>query len=525
MTDYKWRLYIEGTLINCTCNFNDGEIITGDLIIRANSGYKFNKAHTYTINWETEHLHLLEDDTVLKLDIRDVTANVYLEDEYKGVPIGGVEPEPEPTRYNVHITGSFINCTCNFNDGEIITGDLIIRANSGYKFNKAHTYTINWETEHLHLLEDDTVLKLNIEDVTADIYLEDEYKGVPIGGVEPEPEPEPEYMVTITGTLINCTCNFNSGDVVDKAIEITANDGYTFKGLFTYTINYGTEHFSIYNNGKTLRIPLTDVTANVYLDDEYKATEQVNKISGMANLYMVSDDELVQLSKNRIVIIDNTNVDYGSYITNLYILPFKLPDNLIGTRDSIILGNHDTNVETTLINDYMFTFNGGTIQVPNKYSNIYDYVNTECILHLPFLDNVYLPTEYVINQSISVSFIIELYSGTITMNVTSTFNNEIIATRKGIIGISIPFIQKTTGTISNIMSDVYSNLIDRCFIEVKRNIPYTRNTDLFGSTVIEFGTISDYEGFIQCEDVQLITDATNQEQTEIINLLNKGVYI
>ena len=40
----------------------------------------------------------------------------------------------------------------------------------------------------------------------------------------------------------------------------------------------------------------------------------------------------------------------------------------------------------------------GPLKYHYKYNNIYDFINTECILHLPVSDKVYLNTEYVVGQ-------------------------------------------------------------------------------------------------------------------------------
>ena len=173
----------------------------------------------------------------------------------------------------------------------------------------------------------------------------------------------------------------------------------------------------------------------------------------------------------------------------------------------------------------MYELEGGTIEVPLKYNNIYDFVNTECVLHLPFLDKIYLNSEYVIGQTLTILFTIELYSSNLTINVVSSFNNEIVASVQGLIGMNIPFIQKSNGGVINGISNVYKNKNNRCFVEVIRNIPYTKNNNVFGGSVVEYGKIGDYEGYLECDSLVLNTNATNQEQEEIKNIIRNGVFI
>ena len=77
----------------------------------------------------------------------------------------------------------------------------------------------------------------------------------------------------------------------------------------------------------------------------------------------------------------------------------------------------------------------------------------------------------------------------------------------------------------SVKQDVYKNRNNRCFIEVNRNIPYTKNNNVFGGSVVEYGKIGDYTGYLECDKIVLETNATNQEQEEIKNLLRNGVFI
>jgi len=334
--------------------------------------------------------------------------------------------------------------------------------------------------------------------------------------------------VYITGSLVNATCNYSDGDFLElgKHIIISANAGYSFKGVYYLRMGYYDADF--YNEGTYLEVEIDRYTINedFYLFDDYIATRDVEQLNNFVNLYKTNQTEIRELSRAVFLNLSGGQIaDFGQFINSLYILPFDIPSDILGDTDSIILGGFDSDVESTLISTYSFDIDGGTIEVPLKYNNIYDFINTECILHLPFLNKVYLNSEYVIGQTITVDFTIELYSGTLTANIKSSFNNEIVASVQGLIGMHIPFIQKSTGSIINSISNIYKNKINRCFIEVNRNIPYTKNNNVFGGSVVEYGRIGDYAGYLESDKIVLETNATNQEQEEIKNLLRNGVFI
>lgn len=334
--------------------------------------------------------------------------------------------------------------------------------------------------------------------------------------------------VYITGTFGNATCNYSDGDFLElnKHIIISADTGYTFKGVYFFKM--GWYDYNIHNHGTYLEIEINryNIDDDVYLYDDYIATREVEQLGTFANLYKTNQTELTELSSAVFLNLSTGQIaDYGQFINSLYILPFNIPSDILGDTSTILLGNFDSEVESTLLSTYSFDVDGGEIEVPLKYNNIYDFINTECILHLPFLNKVYLNTEYVIGQTLTITFTIELYSGTLTADIKSSFNDEIIASVQGLIGMNIPFIQKSNGNVINSISNIHKNKINRCFIEVNRNIPYTKNNNVFGASVVEYGKIGDYTGYLECDKIVLETNATNQEQEEIKNLLRNGVFI
>lgn len=336
------------------------------------------------------------------------------------------------------------------------------------------------------------------------------------------------YHVYITGTFYNCTCNYSNGEKVDttKPVVITANNGYDFKGVNTYKKGTITYEFTKNEDNTQLYIKTTSFTDNYdyYINGNYNATKTSELVSGFVNLYNVTNTELKALSKARFVNNEGTTVDYGAFITQLYVLPFEIDSGLIGEKDNIILGNYDSNVKSTLIRDSKLFIDGGIITVPNKYNNVYDYLNTTCTLRLPYFNPIIIDVDNVIDKTLTIQFIVDLYSGNCTATITSSFTGEIIHSETTNIVTQIPFIQKQNNSIVNQLSNVNENLIDTPFIEIVRNIPYYTN-DIFGKTTIVFDTIGSVTGYCEVSDIQLITTATNEEKEEIESILKDGIFI
>lgn len=336
--------------------------------------------------------------------------------------------------------------------------------------------------------------------------------------------------VLITGTLKNCSCNYanNEAIVENKDIVITADTGYEFKNQYTY-LDYNIENTMVKSDDRTkLTIPYSSISqlGNIELNDNYVATIPVETIGGFCNLYKVTEKELTQLSKARFDkdVSAGTIIDYGSAITQLYILPLAIPAELIGDKSNIILGSLDSKVESTLLNNYIYEIDMGSITVPEKYTNVYDYINTTVTLRVPFFSAITLDVENVIGHTISIKYTVDLYSGNVTMNVTSDFTGSIIYSSTQNIVTQIPFVQKQNNGIVNQLSNVYKYLIATPVIEVVRNIPYD-DTAEFGKGSVWSGVLGEIEGYCEVNKIQLNTSATNEEKEDIVDLLKEGVFI
>ena len=337
--------------------------------------------------------------------------------------------------------------------------------------------------------------------------------------------------LVITGTFKNATCNYTNGEVIskEKNVVITATSGYEFKNTYHYEDN-GYSYDLVKNLEKTtLTIDTTKITglSDITLNDNYVATLPVETIGGFCNLYKVTENELSQVSKVRFQkdATSDTVVDYGSSITQLYILPLNLPAEIIGDKSHIILGAFDSQVESTLLNNYTVDYDMGSITVPAKYHNAYDFINTTCTLRVPFFNAVALDPENVVGHTISIKFTLDLYSGNVTMNVVSDFTGGIIYSATANIVTQIPFIQKQNNSVVNQLSNVFKYTIATPVIEVVRNIPYQADNSTFGRETVQVAKLSTVSGYCEIDNVNLVTLATNDEKEQIVSLLKEGVFI
>ena len=391
-------------------------------------------------------------------------------------------------------------------------------------YNAGDTFTIHYTANDGYLIES---LTSNIGTVTI---AGDKRTAVLAGSatenIVVEGVATTEYgTILITGSFVHCSCNYSNGETISPSkprLEIVADDGFIFLNEFKYKQAGVTKTLNKSDDNKMLYKDLTD-KRGLNLNDVYTAVTAPKTMTSFVHLYKTNDNELSALAKARFKDVSGNTVDYGQYISALYHIPVDLT-NITGDTSNIMLGQYDSMVASTLLNQYLVDIDGGTITIPEKFHNAYDYLTTECILHLPYLDEINLPPHYVVNQTINIKYKLDLYSGTLTASIYSSYLNSIVANSSGVIVTNIPFIQKLTDNVVNSLSKVFTNLIPTAFMEVTRNIPYD-SINVFGKECVDFDMIGNKTGYLKCDNVTLVTKATKNEKDEIMSLLKDGIIL
>lgn len=210
------------------------------------------------------------------------------------------------------------------------------------------------------------------------------------------------------------------------------------------------------------------------------------------------------------------------YIIALLNIPFKIPDELLETAVDIVLGPYQTEVEAPVLTTDLLRIDLGEIEVEGLLGNSLDYVATEYTLKLPYLqDEISLNPEWVVGKVIRVEYVVDAYSGDVTVNV---YNDESppIATIKSSIGRYIPF-RMYNATDSTITSDQGANN-DTFAAYIRKSYRVVAEGDFSNFVSVE-GVIGDAEGYVRAEISDLKVSATLAEKRRIIDILSSGVII
>lgn len=407
-------------------------------------------------------------------------------------------------QYN--ITQNLTNCTSSFTYDKIDEGDntITLTCSEMCFFDDVPTITIGETVTNFTLNEDKNIATLTIN-ITGNCVV----------------NATATQYYTYQETLTNCKSNFTGKTLIKEGattFTFTADSGYIFGENGTIYIQPRTT--SIEGNGKSVLTKTYLIAGNTRVT--LAAIEKVETLSTFNHLYLVDDDILSSLSKKRYYNSNGVESDYGRFITDLYILPFSIT-NILSGQANIILGFYDTQIPATQINGYTYNLNLGKIIVKENYGNVYDYINSKAILHVPFFNSFELPIENVMKQTLQLNVIIDLYDGSGTLNVVSSLGGLIHSETSNICK-HIPYIQRTTETSFLQTLNTINNNIANAYLSIINNVPYNVIDD-FGKNVVEYMEIKSLTNYFKINDIKMNTSATNDEKNKIVELLKNGCFI
>lgn len=507
-----YHFLLNANIVNATCNYNNNDLIdlTKPIVITALNGYQF--VNTYYINWgdNTSTFTKSSDSTVLTFS--------NLQDGYDYSIASDIVATVIPAA-SVTITGSINQATCNYTNGEPVNSykQLQIVANTNYHFGTTFTIKENGVDVALKVNDDNTMLYYDLNGnynyiIDKDIYATKDTS---------------KYKITISGDIENATCNYKNNEYINYQkpyIIITANKGYEFKATTYYLEEgYTDVDFDISEDKTQLTYKLDKYNYN--LNDEYVATKEVNIPADFVHLYAITKDELNALAKQRFNTSGDTVVDYGTFMTKLYYLPFVVPDSYIDDKASIVLGYYTSTTKASVINNDTFTFELPSITYNGKYNNAYDFKNIEFEINVPFFNKFVLDSKYVVGHEITFEIRFNVYSNKASLYVKSDVSDGYIYNDDCTLGVDIPFINNQNKAMINNLGVLNPNLTNTVSLTVYRNTPLG-TVDEYGHQVNSYVTIGTIAGYCTFDECSIISDiAMDTEIAEIEGLLKTGVII
>lgn len=325
-------------------------------------------------------------------------------------------------------------------------------------------------------------------------------------------------------------------DPKHTTITIQANDGYTFEsdGKLTYEIDdVGDQgEYTIkatHTNTVTFTLP-TDINweyqGNFMLTIGAVKSEIVESTGGFTNIYKADYTNLLKFSNE--VIIKTVGGSSGNlqkydvtpYINNLVLLPFNVPS---GEKSNIVAGNEIFKTQLTTVDTNYLNVNLGNITVSETYKNGYDYYNVKTRLMLPYTNMIELDPVHVINQTITIKYIVNVVNGDTTINLLN--GDALFYSEQVNLGSEVPFISSANKgsqyAVINRLKTVFKNSINQAYIIIEQPTPIL-NSEYYPTN--EKGTLKGYNGNVKCTLLNNMNINANELNT-LQNLLNNGVNI
>ena len=338
----------------------------------------------------------------------------------------------------------------------------------------------------------------------------------------------------VTNSLTNCTVTPPFNSMVENetyTLTLNASQGYKFVSTPILEINNRDLVVLDFIKVTDYQYTLTFTADSSYFDTDTNAilsgvaveeTPIVNKY-GAIQVYKPTTSNMAELAtkrfraNNTVDGITYSDIDLGSYITQFKRIFF---DVATSSKSNILLGRHDTLINTDVVNNDDVTIDCGTVLIQGSNNNELDAKIYKIKIVLPFYEVVELPSIYM-NKTIHIVYQCNVITGYADILINEVVDNTDLLITKYRCKISqdLPYIlsyDKLNGSLSDMQLNTSPKII------LQKNNTFIDK----GFTTYKKDLISNEVGYFEVKDiVTMSVNATQKEKDLIENLLKSGVYI
>ena len=534
-----------GTITNDienTSYTHDDKTIT----LTANDGYKITSA---TIQVQPYAGAGYSDVAIFTVNANGKTAtatipNDYLNDSSIELELDGETESTKPyTLADVRLQSHDENATL-----KVIDNTATLTAASGYKITSAkitsknpYDFSGSSREDHAFTISADgsnaTITLVPSKDL--DYYLKvstEEKPSEPQPQPQPQPQPETKKFKgkVVLRNDVQDKIKIDFDNQITVKISVTDNK-YNINSLYYMYQPYpgsglekSSNGFTINADKKTATLVIPDEALNVFrlsIGGDIADTTPLEPETTTAKtqrVYMVDDRGLSELTKqaeNYYKGGTNVNYDFTEFINQLYYLPFTVDENLSDPTNKIDTGLWSLNAPAREMKDNILNIDLGDIKVVPKNNNGFDY-NIESIkLYLPLVLPIQIDFQDCYKKTISINYKINLLTGNATINVLS--NDKLISTFNQNVQTNLQMFSIYNNKDFGSLNNSINNELLTPYIKINYYKPVE---NLVSYETLEHNNLSSYTNFVKTRNA-VVSCGTQQEQQEIENLLNGGIYI
>ena len=399
---------------------------------------------------------------------------------------------------------------------------ITLSVNQGYQFSGVPYFELNRDMYNFDKSGDNYIVDLNdyiTEDSSITIYA----TGISIPKTK-----------NVTNSLTNCTITPPFTSMVENEtynLTLNANQGFKFVTTPTLSINDREGIILSFTKVTDYQYTLSFTAESTYFTTNDNAilsgvaveeTPIVNKY-GAIQVYNPTTSDMASLAtkrfraNNTVDGITYSDIDLGSYITQFKRVFF---DVVSSSKSNILLGRHDTQINTDVVNNDDVTIDCGKVLIQGSNNNELDAKIYKIKLVLPFYEVVELPSIYM-NKTIHIVYQCNVITGYADILINEVVDNTdlLIVKYRCKISQDLPYIlsyDKLNGTLSDMQLNTSPKII------LQKNNTFIDK----GFTTYKKGLISNEVGYFEVKDiVSMSVNATQKEKDLIENLLKSGVYL
>ena len=488
------------------------------ITLSADNGYQFSDVPKLTISGTDHNFSLSGSNYTLDVNTIGISSDVS-----GTITATATQIIVNPTvTINKHLTNVTMSPDVSSIELDGTSKVITLTVNQGYQFDGVPYFEWNRDVYNFDKSGDDYIVDLNdyiTEDSTIDIYA----TGVGIAKTK-----------NVTSQLTNCTITppFNSMTENETyTLTLNANQGYKFVSTPIIEINNRDGAIEYFTKVTDYQYTLTFTADSSYFDTNTDAILQgvaveetviVNKY-GAIQVYKPSTSDMAELAtkrfraNNTVDGITYSDIDLGSYITQFKRVFF---DVVSTSKSNILLGRHDTQINTDVVNDDDVTIDCGTVLIQGSNNNELDAKIYKIKLVLPFYEVIELPSIYM-NKTIHIVYQCNVITGYADILINEVVDNTdlLIIKYRCKVSQDLPYIlsyDKLNGSLSDMQLNTSPKII------LQKNNTFIDK----GFTTYKKGLISNEVGYFEVKDiVSMSVNATQKEKDLIENLLKTGVYI
>lgn len=427
---------IQTNLTNCTVVQLETPVTAGGsstVVLRADIGFEFAEPFTVTYMLDSEGYYgratfaISDDKTTASAVINDIGSNITIK-----ATATAVQPATDYV-ITTALTNTTVEAPQGFNAGEAV--HIVITANRRFYFGSqtpfvAYTDTEGNEVTRPFEMDGNSRGELTITDADSNIAI------TAVATSTPD-------VATLENNLTNADTNLplylDFGSTYN--VSVTARQGFAFDSDAHIYIGYETSdgYYSqlalLDTDGRTATGTITIPAANKFEDFKLHISGTAQPVTtyggiyGSINVYKVTNEQLQAFARERYIVRTDPQTgvsdydDMGQFVVKLH----RVYCDIGNTQPTTIKAGRfttDIEAETPVTDVQRVEF--GTVHIPAHNGDITDY-QSDIVLFLPFIGNVSLDANTVVDNDISVAYEINIVSGDcaafVTCNGVTIYNN------------------------------------------------------------------------------------------------------